>query len=527
MNKKLTSIFVMIMLLLTSSIMVVESISIEEKMKTRHDIETFDNGVVTWHLFQSGDTRHVMEENDGYVLVGNKWMNKDNNWRDSFIIKLNKQGEEQWRTTFDYDYSESLYWVDKDIDGGYISTGYIYDKVTKDYDLYVAKFDSTGEFMWAESFDKANEDYGFGVYTDQSGYIVFGNAKTSDKVEQVWIFKISRKGSIIWEKLTNVDHNIHGREVRKANDGEYILTGTRNSRPWLAKIKPNGDTSWEKIYNDIDGGGVSVIQTSNGGYAIGGRILLEEDPYEIPVLIITDSNGNLRSTTQFEEKLNGVRLYGGGVACIDETSDGGLIIFTQGESGQVTALDWVLIKTDPEGNELWRRAFEGQINLSCSNDYSFYCETTNDGGIIMIGKTEGHMWVVKTDSTGHLSQAPITPTINGPSEGYIDEEYTFTFDAVDPDGDQLYYRVHFGLSDYGNDEWVGPFTSGEEITISYDWALKGNYTIKLTLYDQTLEYSETATKEITINQGKSKNILFESLLERFLSNFPILNNLLN
>jgi len=50
------------------------------------------------------------------------------------------------------------------------------------------------------------------------------------------------------------------------------------------------------------------------------------------------------------------------------------------------------------------------------------------------------------------------------------------------DGDSIYYYWSWG--DNSNSEWIGPYTSGEEISITHIWDNRGDYSIKVKAKDQ-------------------------------------------
>lgn len=72
--------------------------------------------------------------------------------------------------------------------------------------------------------------------------------------------------------------------------------------------------------------------------------------------------------------------------------------------------------------------------------------------------------------------APEAPGIDGPIEGEIGEEYDYIFVAEDPNGDDIYYYIEWG--DGEKENWVGPYPSGEEISVSHTWIREGTYIIK-------------------------------------------------
>jgi serine protease AprX len=72
-------------------------------------------------------------------------------------------------------------------------------------------------------------------------------------------------------------------------------------------------------------------------------------------------------------------------------------------------------------------------------------------------------------------KGPNPPVITGPTEVDIGKDYDFSFVTDDPLGENLYYWIEWG--DGNVEEWLGPYTSGQEITVSHAWFTKGNFSI--------------------------------------------------
>ena len=67
------------------------------------------------------------------------------------------------------------------------------------------------------------------------------------------------------------------------------------------------------------------------------------------------------------------------------------------------------------------------------------------------------------------NEPPSITTITGTIRGKIYTYYNYTFYAIDPDNDEIYYLIHWGdgIVFY----WMGPYKSGEKVTISYCFQL--------------------------------------------------------
>lgn len=87
---------------------------------------------------------------------------------------------------------------------------------------------------------------------------------------------------------------------------------------------------------------------------------------------------------------------------------------------------------------------------------------------------------------GGTNSPPQKPGVpQGPSSGKAGVNYTFTTNTTDPDGDSVYYQWNWG------DEvsaWLGPYTSGQDVSATHKWSVVGDYFITVNAKDsQQLE----------------------------------------
>ena len=141
------------------------------------------------------------------------------------------------------------------------------------------------------------------------------------------------------------------------------------------------------------------------------------------------------------------------------------------------------------------------------------------------------LWTTMDWILGHvISEPPETlppdiPSINGPVLGIKQIDYNYSIITSDPELEEIYYKIDWDDGDI--EEWIGPYDSNEEITVTHQWAEKGSYLIKVKAKDCNDVESDWATLEVVmpVNQQLS-HPLFHWFLERFSNAFPILRQLL-
>ena len=156
---------------------------------------------------------------------------------------------------------------------------------------------------------------------------------------------------------------------------------------------------WDRTYQneDSDEFGYSVIQTSDGGYAIAGDTRARSSDLNTDCYLIkTDDQGNMEWSQTYGGEFTD-RAYS-----VVATSDGGFAIAGFTYSSGSGSPDYLLIKTDAYGNMEWNQTYGGtQWGIA----YSLV--VTSDGGYAIAGFTEFEeegftCWLVKTDAYGNM-----------------------------------------------------------------------------------------------------------------------------
>ena len=290
----------------------------------------------------------------GYVICGYTY-SYGIGTKSIWLIKTDGNGDSLWTRTYSGGQDNHGWSVQQTIDGGYIISGWTSHLSIGVYsDFYLIKTDSNGDSLWTKKYGGSGYDMSYSVQqTTDSGYVICGWTSSMGSYDDVWLIKTDSQGDSLWSKTYGwISSFERGEMVEQTTDGGYIICGwttldvvSGNDDILLIKTDSNGDSLWIKTFGGINiERGYSVQQTNDGGYIITGKTNSFGNGSDDVWLIKTDGNGDSLWT----------RTYGGSKRdegmSVKQTTDGGYIItgFSKsfGTPGEVV----YLIKTDGNGN---------------------------------------------------------------------------------------------------------------------------------------------------------------------------------
>ncbi len=204
---------------------------------------------------------------------------------DIFVAKLDTKGNWLWAqnaggTSDDYgsgiavDASGNIYVTgDFDVTATFGSTtltsnGY--------YDIFVAKLDSCGNWLWAQNAGGTSGDYGSGIAVDASGNIYvtgnfYGDANfgsttlTSCGVTDIFIAKLNSSGNWLWAKKAGGTSSDYGSGIAVDASGNSYITGDFRGSATFGATTLTSNGNWDIFVAKLDSRGNWLWAQNAGG----------------------------------------------------------------------------------------------------------------------------------------------------------------------------------------------------------------------------------------------------------------------
>ena len=280
---------------------------------------------------------------------------------DFWIMNIDKFGNILWQKSYGGNDFESVYSIQKTLDGGYIVAGDTTSFGAGHYSFWVIKIDKNGEIIWQNSYggDQNDEPRSI-VVTKDNSYVIAGGTELYGEGYKIWLIKIDKNGEIVWQKSYNVNVNYYtdnAQDIILTSDGGYVIAGYTfrgpgDSTVWISRLDSDGNILWEKSYALGKGEwGKSIIETNDGGFLVAGYTGLKKTGGIDIWLLKLNASGDIIWQ----------KAYGGDddeeVYSIVATPDGGYIIGGNTKSFGAGAWDILLFKIDNSGNIIWQKTF--------------------------------------------------------------------------------------------------------------------------------------------------------------------------
>jgi hypothetical protein len=366
----------------------------------------------------------------------------------NWLVKLGPTGSPLWQEEVGCDSSQGApgdyadgVSVQQTSDGGYIVGGGTVDcgsgttcpPLSGQSCALIEKLSSSGSVTWARVYGPDGSVINQVRQTADGGYVAVGSVTEASGEPAAMILKLDSSGNVQWQQDLTPAPGTAGavfNAVQQTSAGGYVAAGDYylpgsegipESQVLVAGFAASGGLSWQQGFATISNGGptsdanaTSVIQTSDGGYAVGGgwsnQTFNGGNGADGALLLKLGSTGSL----QWQEAYSGGVYEGTDIGSytysLHQTAGGEYVLAGDEdiEQPEVTIEPW-LAEVSATGSLLWQHLYYqvySKTGLPLSEDFAG-AALTQAGGVVADGPTEDYstqieeLYVVQTDSSGN------------------------------------------------------------------------------------------------------------------------------
>jgi hypothetical protein len=327
---------------------------------------------------------------------------------DAFVTKLGPAGNVLWSKQYGDAQSQAVFGAAVDPAGSAYLTGRFQGNI--DFgggslasaggdDIFAAKIDNAGNYVWRSSFGDAQNQFGIAIAADTNGNafitgvlqgsVNFGGAKlTSSGLADVFLVKLGPGGTHIWSKSFGdaLGQYVSGLAVDGAGDVVIVgyfsgsisfgaptstLTSAGGLDVFLAKFDSSGTPKWSQRFGDAKdqlasgvaldpSGNIVIVGNFNGATNFGTGLLTSAGNEDVFVAKFNPSGVSMWSDnfggTNKDQFAGGVTVDSAGAISI-ATYFNGDIDFGGGSLLSAGANDVAVAKLNASGTHIWSKSF--------------------------------------------------------------------------------------------------------------------------------------------------------------------------
>ena len=303
---------------------------------------------------------------------------------DFFVAKVDPQGNFLWVRSGGGDLIDRGYAISADQAGNCYVTGHYQSAEARfgdvsinsigDYDIFVAKYDATGQLMWITSGGGPGYDYGHGIAADHRGNVFVTGAIVGEGFiaaeklghagpSHAFCLSFNADGKLLWNYAADGPGSSSGHAATVDNKGNCYVGGYTGGESSLGGQPIRNPAGKDILVAKFDAQGhVGWVHSGHGSSSA----MIHE--------LIADSTGNLWAAGMFQNEL--------------ELGD------------RNTANQWrhdmLLTRFDPSGKRLWTKTAGG-----AGIDYGLGVATDGKGNSFLTGSFTGQ---VDFDGVPHASR---------------------------------------------------------------------------------------------------------------------------
>jgi hypothetical protein len=395
--------------------------------ETYSQVEYFDS-VYHFTPWNSWDfARNIIEVEDGYIIQGQTPDQYDFNWYRMAYTKIDKQGNQIWSKTYGDTIAEWLIGRPgcfiKSSAGGYYSAG-TKRTPTEDWvhdEGMIIRYNDELDTLWSKFHGDLYEPWDTAYMLMQmkqienNNLVFVGLTGAYGEAVRIYLLKTDSVGNKIWDHVygTGSTRYYYAYSVVQTSDGGFAIGGARSilgqyhsGDPIVLKVDSIGNLEWEKNLGGPYEEYQAAVTYSIDNKIIAGNIFADSGTGNHAYYGKIQINKLNNDGTIVWEKRYGQRHHRSKIFSVRTSEDGSILAVGYYTTIYPHKVGWIL-KVNSQGDSLWLREYD-RLQVPDSYNGLFDVIPTSDGGLIACGDVNPYppdtgnqdAWVIKMDSIG-------------------------------------------------------------------------------------------------------------------------------
>lgn len=361
-------------------------------------------------------------------------------------------------------------------------------------DYLTLKYDVQGNLLWSSRYNNGANDNARKLTVDGNGNVyITGMSFNPETYYDIVTIKYSSIGEKLWLATYNGTGNLwdEGRDIAVDPAGNVYVTGRSESSAddydmITIKYNASGAEQWVKRYNGAAGwydGAEAMALDAQGNVYVSGYSRKAETAFDF-VTIKYDANGGEQWV---KSNSNAGNSHNNPISVVVDNSGNLILAGTKTGAGQFN--DFITVKYNPAGNELWVRNYNGPGNASDGilgvaadgtgnvyvTGYSQGTGTGYDYATVKYNSSGTEQWVKRFTGTGNGSDYAVDVTFDASGQilvtGYSEDAvtgYDYATVKYKPDGSEMWVKkYHYSGNSYDEPAVVRTDVAGNIIVTGY------------------------------------------------------------
>lgn len=166
------------------------------------------------------------------------------------IAKYDTKGVIQWQKAVGGAAGDILTAIDVDSSGNVYVAGYTYSQGAGSEDIFLAKFDSSGNIQWQKVYGSSLSEVASDIKIDSSGNVYVAGTSSG----RFAIIKFNSSGALQWDRRIDTGSGQQARSIAVDNAGNVYAAGTTsqtgtvgsNNDIYVVKMNSSGSILWQR-----------------------------------------------------------------------------------------------------------------------------------------------------------------------------------------------------------------------------------------------------------------------------------------